>query len=120
MASRGWRLPSPGHFSERGLIIIIALGESIVAIGVGVAKEPITWVIIASVLGLLLASALWWAYFDVSALLGEHALVNEPPATRARLARNAYLCTPAAHARDRLGRLRVEGGAVVRQRQQSS
>jgi len=89
---RGWRLPSPGHFSERhGLIIIIALGESIVAIGVGVAKEPITWVIIAaSVLGLLLASALWWAYFDVSALLGENALVNEPPETRARLARNAY------------------------------
>lgn len=89
---RGWRLPSPGHFSERhGLIIIVALGESIVAIGVGVAQEPITWVIIAaSVLGLLLASAMWWAYFDVSALLGEHALVNEPPETRARLARNAY------------------------------
>ena len=89
---RGWRLPSPGHFSERhGLIIIIALGESIVAIGVGVAKEPIAWVIIAaSVLGLVLASALWWAYFDVSALLGERALINEPPETRARLARNAY------------------------------
>jgi low temperature requirement protein LtrA len=89
---RGWRLPSPGHFSERhGLIIIVALGESIVAIGVGVAQEPITWVIIAaSVLGLLLSSALWWAYFDISALLGEHALVNEPPETRARLARNAY------------------------------
>lgn len=88
----GWRLPSPGHFSERhGLIIIIALGESIVAIGVGVAKEPISWVIIAaSVLGLLLSSALWWAYFDVSALLGEHALATEPQETRARLARNAY------------------------------
>jgi low temperature requirement protein LtrA len=92
---RGWRLPSPGHFSERhGLIIIVALGESIVAIGVGVAKEPISWVIIAaSVLGLLLASALWWAYFDVSALLGEHALVTEPQETRARLARNAYSYT---------------------------
>ena len=89
---RGWRLPAPGHFSERhGLIIIVALGESIVAIGVGVAKEPISWVIIAaSVLGLLLASALWWAYFDVSALLGEHALANEPAETRARLGRNAY------------------------------
>jgi low temperature requirement protein LtrA len=89
---RGWRLPSAGHFSERhGLIIIIALGESIVAIGVGVAEEPITWVIIAaSVLGLLLASAMWWAYFDVSALLGEHALATEPLETRARLARNAY------------------------------
>jgi low temperature requirement protein LtrA len=88
----GWRLPAPGHFSERhGLIIIVALGESIVAIGVGVAQEPISWVIIvASVLGLVLASAMWWAYFDVSALLGEHALASEPLETRARLARNAY------------------------------
>ncbi len=88
----GWRLPAPGHFSERhGLIIIVALGESIVAIGVGVAQEPISWVIIlASVLGLVLASAMWWAYFDVSALLGEHALASEPAETRARLARNAY------------------------------
>jgi low temperature requirement protein LtrA len=88
----GWRLPAPGHFSERhGLIVIIALGESIVAIGVGVAKEPISGVIIgASLLGLLLSSALWWAYFDVSALLGEHALAIEPSQTRARLARNAY------------------------------
>jgi low temperature requirement protein LtrA len=88
----GWRVPAPGHFSERhGLIIIIALGESIVATGVGVAKEPISWVIIvASLLGLVLSSALWWAYFDVSALLGEHALANEPVETRARLARNAY------------------------------
>ena len=88
----GWRLPAPGHFSERhGLIVIIALGESIVAIGVGVAKEPISWVIIiASMLGLILASAMWWAYFDVSALLGEHALASEPPETRVRLARNAY------------------------------
>jgi low temperature requirement protein LtrA len=91
----GWRLPSPGHFSERhGLIIIVALGESIVATGVGVAKEPISTVIIAaSVLGLLLSSALWWAYFDVSALLGEHALASEPIETRARLARNAYSYT---------------------------
>ena len=88
----GWRLPAPGHFSERhGLILIVALGESIVAIGVGVAKEPISWVIIlASLLGLVLASAMWWAYFDVSALLGEHALASEPPETRVRLARNAY------------------------------
>ena len=53
----GWRLPAPGHFSERhGLIIIVALGESFVAIGVGVAQEPISWVIvIASVLCMILA-----------------------------------------------------------------
>jgi low temperature requirement protein LtrA len=37
-----------------------------------------------------LASAMWWAYFDVSALLGDHALASEPVETRARLARNAY------------------------------
>jgi low temperature requirement protein LtrA len=88
----GWRLPSPGHFSERhGLIIIIALGESIVAIGVGVADLPITWpILVAAALGLLLASAMWWAYFDVSALIGERALATEPPETRARLARTAY------------------------------
>ena len=88
----GWRLPSPGHFSERhGLIIIIALGESIVAIGVGVAELPITWPILgAAALGLLLASAMWWAYFDVSALIAERALANEPVETRARLARTAY------------------------------
>jgi low temperature requirement protein LtrA len=88
----GWRLPAPGHFAERhGLIIIVALGESIVAIGVGVAERPISVpIIIASVLGLLLASAMWWAYFDVSALQGEHALSSEPIETRPRLGRNAY------------------------------
>jgi low temperature requirement protein LtrA len=45
----------PGHFSERhGLIVIVALGESIVAIGVGVAKEPISSVtVVASMLGLV-------------------------------------------------------------------
>ena len=88
----GWRLPSPGHFSERhGLIIIVALGESIVAIGVGVAQLPISVpIVLGSVLGLALASAMWWAYFDVSALLGERALADEPQATRAKLGRNAY------------------------------
>jgi len=88
----GWRLPAPGHFAERhGLIIIVALGESIVAIGVGVAERPISTTIVgASMLGLALASAMWWAYFDVSALQGEHALSTEPIETRPRLARNAF------------------------------
>jgi low temperature requirement protein LtrA len=88
----GWRLPAPGHFAERhGLIIIVALGESIVAIGVGVAERPISSpIIVASVLGLALVSAMWWAYFDVSALQGEHALSTEPIETRPRLARNAF------------------------------
>lgn len=88
----GWRLRAPGHFAERhGLIIIVALGESIVAIGVGMAGLPITWsVVAASVLGLTVCAALWWAYFDMTALLGERALVAEPEAHRSRLARDAY------------------------------
>jgi low temperature requirement protein LtrA len=88
----GWRLPAPKHFAERhGLIVIVALGESIVAIGVGVAQRPISMaIIVASVLGLVLASAMWWAYFDVSALQGEHALSSEPIETRPRLGRNAF------------------------------
>ena len=88
----GWRLPAPGHFSERhGLITIVALGESIVAIGVGVAELPISWpIVLASGLGLILVSAMWWAYFDVSALLGEHALAQQSSESRPRLGRNAF------------------------------
>jgi len=88
----GWRLPAPDHFSERhGLITIVALGESIVAIGVGVAELPITWpIVIASALGLILVSAMWWAYFDVSALLGEHALASASSESRPQLGRNAF------------------------------
>jgi low temperature requirement protein LtrA len=88
----GWRLRSPGHFAERhGLIVIVALGESIVAIGVGVAALPISWpIVVASVLGLAVAGALWWAYFDTSALVGERALHRARDAERAALGRDAY------------------------------
>ncbi|OJF11008.1 low temperature requirement protein LtrA [Couchioplanes caeruleus] len=90
--AHGWRVRSPGHFAERhGLIVIVALGESIVAIGVGVAELPISWPIVAaSILGLALAGALWWAYFDVSALVAEHALAAAGEQRRAGLARDAY------------------------------
>ena len=62
---RGWRL-SPAHFVERhGLIIIIALGESIVAIGLGAAGLPLDAPrIAAALLGMVVAAALWWSYFD--------------------------------------------------------
>jgi low temperature requirement protein LtrA len=90
--ARGWRLRSAAHFAERhGLIVIIALGESIVAIGVGVTNLPISWpILIASVLGLAVAAALWWIYFDATVLYGEQALAAEPPETRPKLARDAY------------------------------
>jgi low temperature requirement protein LtrA len=88
----GWRLRSARHFAERhGLIVIVALGESIVAIGVGMAGLAISWpIVVAAVLGLILASGLWWVYFDVTSLLAERALAEEVEAERPRLARDAY------------------------------
>ena len=90
--ARGWRLNSPAHFAERhGLIVIIALGESIVAIGVGVTDLPISWpILVASVLGLAVSTALWWIYFDATVHYGEQALAAEPLETRPKLARDAY------------------------------
>jgi low temperature requirement protein LtrA len=66
--SEGWRL-HPGHFVERhGLIVIIALGESIVAIGVGAESGVDAGVVAAATLGIAVAAAMWWLYFDVVAL----------------------------------------------------
>ena len=114
----GWRLNSAAHFAERhGLIIIIALGESIVAIGQGVAREPISWpVIAASVLGLTVASCLWWAYFDVISLIAERVLRRaQGEVAHAARARRLQLLAPADDRRHRPARARPEEGAGVRQ-----
>jgi low temperature requirement protein LtrA len=81
-----------GHFVERhGLIIIIALGESIVAIGVGAAGlELKVGVVLAAVLGVVLAAGLWWAYFDQVALAAERRLIRAQGHERAALARDSY------------------------------
>jgi low temperature requirement protein LtrA len=83
---------SPGHFAERfGLIVIIALGESIVAIGVGAAGIPLdAGVVAASLAGIVIAGALWWAYFDVVARAAEHKLREAKGDARAVVARDAY------------------------------
>ena len=74
--SEGWKLV-PGHFAERhGLIVIIALGESIVAIGVGAEGGVDAGVVAAAALGIALAAALWWLYFDVVALVAERRLAK--------------------------------------------
>ena len=75
--TEGWYV-RPGHFAERhGLIIIIALGESVVALGVSAAEEPQTFTVItASLMGLALVACLWWIYFDVVAHAAELALVR--------------------------------------------
>jgi low temperature requirement protein LtrA len=87
----GWRV-SPAHFAERhGLIVLIALGESIVAIGVGAAGVTLTpGIVSAAILGIVVIAALWWAYFDVYALLAQRQLSETSGATRARLARDYY------------------------------
>jgi low temperature requirement protein LtrA len=90
--SEGWSLEYPGHFAERhGLIIIIALGESIVAIGVGAGTEVDVGVVAAATLGIGVAAAFWWLYFDVVALLAERDLARLPPGReRNERARDAY------------------------------
>jgi low temperature requirement protein LtrA len=88
---QGWRI-SPAHFAERhGLVVIIALGESIVAIGVGAAGVPLTGsIVMAAVLGIVVVAALWWAYFDVIAIAVQGRLTETTGARRARLARDSY------------------------------
>ena len=87
----GWKLV-PGHFAERhGLIVIIALGESIVAIGLGADAGVDAGVVAAAVLGIVAAAALWWLYFDVVALVAQRRL-SEAAEGRERnaMARDSY------------------------------
>jgi low temperature requirement protein LtrA len=86
----GWRLQAK-HFTERhALIVIIALGESIVAIGVGVTEGITAGIVLAAVLGMSIAAALWWAYFDVVALVAERRLRARTGGDRNRAARDSY------------------------------
>lgn len=88
----GWRIYSPGHWAERyGLVVILALGESIVAIGVGVAQEPIDgWIVLGAALAVSLSLLLWSAHFARLVAAGEHELQRRTDAARVVLARDAY------------------------------
>ena len=87
---RGWRVASE-HFAERhALIILIALGESIISIGLGVGLELDTGVVVASALGIVVVSALWWLYFDVAAIFARRRLVQAKGLELHRLALHAY------------------------------
>jgi low temperature requirement protein LtrA len=82
----------PGHFAERhGLIVIIALGESIVAIGLG-AGSHLTWgIAAAAMLGIGVVAAMWWTYFDIVALVSARRLIRAPEGkVRNELARDSY------------------------------
>jgi low temperature requirement protein LtrA len=87
---RGWRV-APEHFAERhGLIILIALGESIIAIGAGAGFELDAGVVVAAALGIVVVSALWWLYFDVAAIIARRRLMQAQGLELHRLALHAY------------------------------
>lgn len=90
--STRWRLNSASHFAERfGLIVLIAIGESVVSIGVGSATPQLTArTALALIAGLAIAVGLWWLYFDVVALVAEEVLHRSAGVARARLARDSY------------------------------
>jgi low temperature requirement protein LtrA len=87
----GWRV-QPAHFVERhGLIVIIAIGESLVAIGLGARGAGLgTGVIVAAVLGLVVATSFWLAYFDFFPIRGEQLLADRSGVERIALARDVY------------------------------
>jgi low temperature requirement protein LtrA len=89
--AEGWKL-MPAHFAERhGLIVIIALGESIVAIGVGSRTKIGAGVVSGAVLGVVVTAALWWVYFDVTAIVARRRLSRAHEGReRNEIARDSY------------------------------
>jgi low temperature requirement protein LtrA len=87
----GWRV-QPAHFVERhGLIVIIAIGESLIAIGLGERRTGLsTGVIAAAVLGFVVATSFWLAYFDFFPIRGQQMLAHRSGAERTALARDVY------------------------------
>jgi low temperature requirement protein LtrA len=89
--SSGWKL-SPGHFSERhGLILIVALGESVVALGVSAGNLDLdVRTITAATLGIVVITTMWWTYFDVVAIVAARRLAEASGPAQAALARDSY------------------------------
>ncbi len=89
--SSGWRL-HPSHFAERhGLVVIIALGEAFIAIGIGITGIGIgVREVVAAILGLLVATSFWLAYFDFFSIRGEQMLGDREGSERIAFARDAY------------------------------
>ncbi len=91
VASMEWHV-SPSHFAERfALIVIIALGESIVAIGIATSEltRDVTYAssVVVAFAGV---AALWWAYFDFTAVAAERSLRRASPQARGPLARDVF------------------------------
>jgi low temperature requirement protein LtrA len=89
--SKGWHVHAR-HFAERfSLVVIIAFGESIVAIGVGAEGVELgSREVLAALLAVGIACALWWAYFDVVAVVAEHRFMEAVGVEQLRMARDSY------------------------------
>ena len=87
-----WRIHSSAHWAERhGLVIILALGESVVAIGAGAAGLTLTAAILGgAVLALLLTSGLWWLYFDAVSDAAQQRMSGADERGRVAIATDAY------------------------------
>jgi low temperature requirement protein LtrA len=98
-AASGWRVLAPGHFAERhGLVIIIAIGESLVSVGTAVSHAAIdARLLVGALLGVTLAITLWRTYFNAVAVAGEERLRELTGDDRTRMARDVftYLHLPA-------------------------
>ncbi|NES13180.1 MULTISPECIES: low temperature requirement protein A [Micromonospora] len=92
--TRGWEVTSAEHWTERyDLILIIALGESVISVGVGgnLLGKPVTWPAIpAAMMGILFTAALWWAHFDMIGPAARIALHSAQGRPRVAMARDAY------------------------------
>jgi low temperature requirement protein LtrA len=89
--ARGWDVSS-AHFVERfGLVILIALGEAVVAVGAGASGLRLdAGVVAAALLGMTVIACLWWAYFDWVVYVAGDRLEAAAGVDRATLARDAY------------------------------
>lgn len=89
-----WQIVSPWHLAERhALVVLIALGETIISIGIGSGPGdvPVTWPLIAAAaLGMVVVTVLWWSYFDLAKVLAEHGLARQRGVEQTRMARDAY------------------------------
>ena len=78
------------HFVERhGLLLLVALGESIIAIGAGIVELDLQF-ILAAVLGLLLTAALWWIYFARDEELAREIMLKRSSTERLRQALGGF------------------------------
>jgi len=91
-ATSGWRVAAPGHFAERyGLVVIIAIGESVISVALAVNRAAIDWpLLVGALLGIALAITLWRTYFNAIAIRAEHRLREVTGDARTVMARDTF------------------------------